>query len=236
MIATDPALDVCLHERTAERRERVVMQYVYLCARGARKFHRTGLDRADLEQIAAIGLLKAYDRYDPKNGTPFEAFAWLFIVGELMHFVRDQERIVRAPRRLRAIERRIHAAGEHLAARNGCEPTRDDLARHLGLDRKTVDEAWHYRDRANVDSIDAMTPRQMRSCMYEFEGVEDALLVQQALARLTGLECSIIVAMYANGYTQNEVASRLGYSRRHISRLHRSALKKMQPVWVSTID
>jgi len=55
---------------------------------------RPGLDKADLHQIAAIGLIKACDRYNPGVATPFEAFAWLFIIGELMHFVRDGETIV----------------------------------------------------------------------------------------------------------------------------------------------
>ena len=54
-------------------RERTIHEYRYLCARGARKFMRDGIDRRDLEQVAAIGLIKAADRFDPSFGTPFEA-------------------------------------------------------------------------------------------------------------------------------------------------------------------
>ncbi|HEY0799067.1 MAG TPA: sigma factor, partial [Candidatus Baltobacteraceae bacterium] len=98
-------------------REQTITSYQYLCRRGARKFLRPGLERCDLEQVAAIGLIKAYDRYDVSLHTPFEAYAWLSIVSELMHHVRDAEGIVRLPRRLRGLERRYARAHEQLAMR-----------------------------------------------------------------------------------------------------------------------
>jgi RNA polymerase sigma factor (sigma-70 family) len=58
-------------------------------------------------------------------------------------------------------------------------------------------------------------------------------VLDAALQMLTETERTIILALYANGYSQHEVAQRMGYSRRHISRLHRAALRKMQPAWVS---
>lgn len=75
-------------------RETLFNEFGALCTRACRRFVRPGLDKADLYQIAAIGLIKACDRYDPAAATPFEPFAWLFIIGELMHFVRDGETIV----------------------------------------------------------------------------------------------------------------------------------------------
>ena len=90
---------LCLRATALPReRERLVAQYWYLCRRAARRFMRRGLDRADLEQTGAIGLIKAVDRFDPEQRAPFEAYAWLLVVGELMHYVRDSERVLRAPR------------------------------------------------------------------------------------------------------------------------------------------
>lgn len=214
-------------------REPLVLQYWYLCARAGRKFRRPGIDRADLEQIAAIGLIKACDRYDPDLQTPFEAFAWLFIVGELMHYVRDQERIIRAPRRLRDLERRCLDAHHRLTGELGREPTREELAQTLGVSVQHVEDVAHYRERAVTESIDALQPHQLRRCSYTLEDRDDRMVVEAALALLNDTERKIILALYASGYTQIELAERLGYSRRHISRLHRAALKKMQPLWVS---
>ncbi len=90
-------------ERTVDRRNAVVDAHRYLCSRGARKFKRAHNDRADLEQVAAVGLIKAATNYRADMQTPFQAYAWIMIVGELMHYVRDHERMVRAPRALVAL-------------------------------------------------------------------------------------------------------------------------------------
>ncbi len=234
MIALDAALEFWLNDRSQANRDRLVAQYGYLRARAARKFHRPGLDRADLEQIAAIGLIKACDRYDARLQTPFEAFAWLFVVGELMHYVRDYERLVRPPRRLRDLERRAQEACDALVFELGREPSAQEVAQRTGVSRRDIDELVLFREQAIPQSIDALEPHQLRPCSYTLEEREDRMVLDAALDRLTETERTIILALYANGYSQLEVAQRLGYSRRHISRLHRGALKKMQPVWVST--
>lgn len=234
MIALDAELEFWLNERTKENRDRLFARYQYMCLRGARKFCRRGSDRADLEQIAAIGLLKACDRYDGRLKTPFEAFAWLFVVGELMHHVRDHERLVRAPRRLRDLERRFQEAHDAISAQAHREPSMYEVARHLELTLREVEELALYRAQAVPESLDALEQHELRPCSYTPEEREDRLIAEVALACLTVTERTIILALYAKGYSQVELSERMGYSRRHISRLHRAALQKMQPLWVST--
>lgn len=217
--------------RYAER-DRLVTQFRYLCKRGARKFHRAGLDRSDLEQVAAIGLIKACDRYDPDLRTPFEAFAWLFVVGELMHYVRDHERLVRAPRRLRDLDRRFQTAHDALVLEFGREPSLEDLGERLGIAGEELKEVYRYREQAVTQSIDVLGSSDLISHSYTIEDREDRMLVDEALRCLTQTERLIILGLYHSGYSQVEIADRLGYSRRHISRLHRSALNKMRPLSV----
>lgn len=234
MTAADEALDAWLQERTREGRDRLIASYAYLRRRGARKFCRPGLEREDLEQIAAIGFLKACDRYDARLKTPFEAFAWLFIVGELMHYVRDYERLVRAPRRVRSLERRVQDASELLLLHLERTPTQGELASHLGVGVRDLEDCAVYRERAVHQSLDAGECQRNGRLSYTLGDREDRVMLDTALSSLTLVERTIILAFYASGYTQNEIAGRLGYSRRHISRLHRSALAKMKPYWVST--
>ena len=214
MIATDSALEFFLADRSKESRDVLVSHYAYLCSRAARKFLRPGLERADLQQIAAIGLLKACDRYDTASRTPFEAFAWLLIVGELMHFVRDHERLVRPPRRLRELERRLHSAYDLLIANLGREPSIGELARHLNVPSRDVEEVSAYRERAIPESLHDLKPHQLHPCCYPAEEPEGRVMLEQALRLLTNLERTIIYGVYGKGYSQIEIASRLGYSRR----------------------
>lgn len=232
MMSAQTALEYWLRERTQENRDRLVGTYRYLLARAARKFYRGGLERADLEQIAAIGLIKACDRYDGGLDTPFEAFAWLLIVGELMHYVRDYERIVRPPRRLRSLDRLFSDTADALVAELGRMPSRHEVSSRAGVSDRELAEVALYRELALPESLEALEPQGIEPCAYTIEDREDWILLDAALAQLTKTERTIILALYATGHSQHELAQHLGYSRRHISRLHRNALDKMRPFWV----
>lgn len=163
-------------------RERLVAKYWYLCRRAARRFKRCGLERADLEQVGAIGLIKAVDRYRSPHRAPFEAFASLLVLGELMHYVRD-DGLVRA--------------------RRGC-------ARPAILSLDFIPGEEHC---ARADGIDDLL---------------DRLTVEAMLRRLPPLERYVVIGIHLECRTVVEVAAHLGYSRRHVTRLHRSALQRLR--------
>jgi RNA polymerase sigma-B factor len=210
-------------------REEIIHQYRYLCARGARKFMRNGVDRRDLEQVAAIGLIKATDRFDPNLGTPFEAYAWMLVLGELMHYVRDSERVVRAPRRVRELDRRCGAAERELWAKLGREPKEIELAAHLGVSEDEFREMLRYREEVRPLSVDALRPYEQLSLSYTIDSHLDRVVIDLGLERLSMVEREILREIYENDTPVNEIAQRLGYSRRHITRLHRAALQKLRP-------
>src|SRR5665213_2206356 len=142
-------------------RNRIVAQYRYLCSRGAYKFARRREDRADLEQVAAVGLIKAAERYRSSFGTPFEAYAWIMIQGELLHYARDYERVVRAPRRLRELDHRWREAQNVLTGVLQRDPEDEEIAEHLLLHPKAAAELHEYRERGRTASLDALHPRHM---------------------------------------------------------------------------
>lgn len=159
--------------RRPEDRDAVVEEYRYLCRRAARRFIRNGLDRADLEQVGAVGLIKAVDRYDASASTPFEAYAWLLVLGELMHFVRDGERLVRAPRRLRDLERRWLAAERHLWSTLDRTPHEDDVARYVNATPAELRDVREYRASGRMISLDAWAGRDPQLVLQPFDAVLD---------------------------------------------------------------
>ena len=54
----------------------------------------------DVVQVAALGLAKAIDRYDPEFGVPLRGYAVPTILGEIRRYRRDHCWAVRPPRRL----------------------------------------------------------------------------------------------------------------------------------------
>jgi RNA polymerase sigma factor (sigma-70 family) len=58
--------------------------------------------------------------------------------------------------------------------------------------------------------------------------VVDRLTLETAMSRLTPLERRILRSIYIDGIPVVELAGRLGYSRRHLTRLHQQALKRLE--------
>ncbi len=221
-------IQVWARYRRPEDRERLIAEHRYLCRRAARRFLRPSLDRADLEQVAAIGLIKAVDRYDSSQATPFEAYAWLLVLGELMHYVRDGERILRAPRRIRDLERRWVAAERELWTLLGREPRDADVTRYINATPAQEREVREYRASGRLVSFELLPASTSHHVSRPFEAVIDKLTLERMLSILPPLEMQIVRSIHIEGTTVVDLAKQLGYSRRHLTRLHRMAMARLR--------
>jgi RNA polymerase sigma-B factor len=226
MIHVRPSLELWLRERQAEHRELVISEHRYLCARAARKFVRPGLDRADLEQTATLGLIKAVDRYDAGQETPFEGYAWLLVLGELMHHVRDGERLLRAPRRVREMERRWVGAERELWVLLGREPSENDVACYVNATPDERRDVREYRASGTLVSMEKLHGKWCRESEEAIDVLVGRVTLDAALDLLPNLDRDILRAVYFEGESLGELADRLHYSRRHLTRLHRRALQR----------
>jgi RNA polymerase sigma-B factor len=220
-------------DRTIERRNAVVDAYRYLCVRGARKFKRAHNDRADLEQVAALGLIKAATNYRAEMQTPFQAYAWIMVVGELMHYVRDHERMVRAPRSLIALEKRYAGAWDAFTVAHHREPTTAELATALGVEAQTVSlirglRRVEHLSLPETDGTDG--PERIDLLADNTAGIplEERIALTLAVEDLAERERTIVLGTYGAGLTQSELAARLGLSQSHVSKLLARALVKLR--------
>src|SRR4051812_43342689 len=99
----------------------------------AHRHERRGAEHEDLVQAGSIGLLNAIDRFDPKRGDEFVAFAVPTVAGEMKRHLRDRGSTVRLPRRLHEASMRLPAVRDELTAQHGRPPTADELAAELGV-------------------------------------------------------------------------------------------------------
>lgn len=225
----DAALANYLNEPTQRHRDSLVAAYWYLCVRGAKKFYRAGTDRADLAQVGAIGLLKAVKQYDPQLRTPFEAYAWLLIVGELMHYVRDHERMVRIPRGLRALEKRYLSVTELLFLRLGRRAAATEVAAELRIDVAVVDELRLLQRAGAVVSLEAYTGSNTGELPARAAGIDidERLALQLAIDELAERERLAVLGSFAAGLSQAQLGARLGISQSQVSKLIKKALGKI---------
>jgi RNA polymerase sigma-B factor len=223
------SLAAYLAERTQYNRDRLVTAYWYLCLRGAKKFGRAGIDRADLAQVGAVGLLKAVRHYDPALCTPFEAYAWLLVVGELMHYVRDHERIVRTPRNLRTLEKRYAIVTQMLSSTLGRAPTRAEIATELQVDAAIVDELRLLRRGGAVISLEAYTGSATGELAARTAavGLDEHLTLRAAIDDLAERERLAVLGSFAGGLSQAQLGAQLGISQSQVSKVIKRALHKL---------
>lgn len=221
---------VYVANRSRTNRDRVIAAYHYLCERGARKFAREGTERDDLIQVAAIGLIKAVTKYDAALKTPFEAYAWMIVLGELMHYVRDFERPIRLPRHIKALEKHYLLAVDTLSVQLGRVPTNREVADEMSVSPSMIDEIRAVRRGGNVMSIEAETGSPLGELPARATGLstDDKLGVMAAIGSLGERERTIVLGLFASGLSQAELGLRLGVTQSHVSKLMKKALLKIQ--------
>lgn len=221
-------IDRYLAERSRTNRDAVIAAHMYLCKRGARKFRRPESDPADLEQVAAIGLVKATDAYRSERMTPFEPYAWIVMVGELMHYVRDSENAIRIPRWLRSLERRYVCAWETLAARQHAEPTLRQLASALDVSVQAIEQLQALR-RSHSAETDGRGVSRFDGIASVPSGIslDERVTLRIAVEELNERERVIILGTFGAGLSQAEVAQLLGLSQSQVSKLLARALGKL---------
>jgi RNA polymerase sigma-B factor len=209
-------------------REEAIRLCLPFVERLARRFYGLGEASADLNQVAALGLLKSVDRYDPAHGTDFPSYATPTIVGELKRHFRDRGWAVRVPRRLQELRLDINRARAELTHELNRSPTVPDLAERLDLDEDQIVEAMMAAGGYRATSL--FTPiggEEDGLTLLDSLGTEDAALdaveshetLQPLLAELPVRERDIITMRFFGNMTQAQIAERLGISQMHVSRL-----------------
>ncbi len=83
-------------------RSRLIEEYLPLARVAARRFARRGVEGEDLTQVAALALVRAVDRRDPKRDEQLAAYVNRSVEGELRRHLRDRAATVRVPREARS--------------------------------------------------------------------------------------------------------------------------------------
>lgn len=190
----------------------------------------------DLVQVAAIGLLKAIDRFDPERGTPFPAFAAPTILGELRRHFRDHAWAMRVPRPAQERAMTLSAAEERLSAQLGRSPTAAEIAAATGWTDEQALDALALATARRPLSLDVPVECGDRDSptLTEVLGGEDAgfarvearAAVACALRQLPEPERRVLALYFLEGLTQSEIAGRVGVSQMHVSRTLRRALDR----------
>jgi len=222
--------------RSDTLRAELIEAHIGLAEYLARRFSNRGEPLDDLVQVASMGLVKAVDRFEPERGLEFSTYATHTIVGELKRHFRDKGWAVRVPRRMQELHLRLSSLVSTLNQDLGRSPTVAEIAQAAGVSEEEVLEALEAGQAYRFASLDAPVPGEDSGTLATSLGEEDASMVDvehrvalsPLIAKLPERQQKILHLRFFEGLTQSEIASRLGISQMHVSRLLARSLAQLR--------
>jgi RNA polymerase sigma-B factor len=214
----------------------LVLSYLDLAEALAARFEARGRERADLNQVAYLGLVKAARGFDQSKGESFPAYAAPTIAGELKRYLRDRTWVVRPPRNIQDLRTRMFRVEPELVQALGRNPSVAELAAELETDPADVQEAISASSSMHPDSLDAANPHSDAPSIGDLlacpetplERLEDLACLREAMQELDAADRELLYRRYFCEETQVQLGKRLGMSQMQVSRRLARVLVELQ--------
>ena len=226
-----------------EARAHMIKANLRLVVKIAQDYANYGLPLLDLISEGNIGLMKAVERFDPNKGGKLSTYAAWWIKQSIKRALANQSKTIRLPVHMVDKISKMRRVAMVLSEELGREPTDEELAEEIGIDRAKLS---HLKSAAlRPASLDAPISDDDTTEFGEIIGDEKAqtplellshknmhMQLDDLLEVLDERERKIIDARFGlNGQkpkTLEEVGQEFGVTRERIRQLQNIALKKLR--------
>jgi RNA polymerase sigma-B factor len=224
--------------RDSALRDALVERYLPLARQLARRYQRPDEPLDDLVQVAALGLVKAVDRFDASRSVAFSSYAVPTILGEIKRHFRDRTWSVRVPRDLQEMALRVERTVDQLTRELHRQPSVTELAERVDAGEEQVLEALEASGAYRAMSLE--TPRGSEaegtetladSVGGEEDGymrAEDRATIAQLMRSITPREREVLRLRFEEDLTQAEIGELIGVSQMQVSRIIRQAVSRLR--------
>lgn len=228
----------------SEIRDQLLNQYIQLvksvAGRMAAGFPKS-VELNDLINTGIIGLIEAFNNFDPGRGVKFETFAVPRIRGAILDELRALDWV---PRSTRAKARSMDRALMKLENELGREPSENELARRMDI---SVDELFSARkdvsvttllsldelicredDNRQVPRIETIENTATIDILKDMEKTELRAYLLQAISSLTEQERLVVSLYYYEELTLKEIGDIMLISESRVSQIHTRAVTRLR--------
>jgi RNA polymerase sigma-B factor len=217
-----------------------IVEYQPLVKSIAYKFINSGEPLDDLEQVGYIGLINALSLYSQNRGTKFITYATWLISGEIRHYIRDKHQVIKIPRWMLKLNKKIDEFIISYKKKNNKFPSLSEISKEFNLTEDGIKEVLKARDAVQIVSLDQEQRKynsdtypkieKIKSKNYEtFKlPIEDIIALRNAMKNLKKIQRKVIYYIFEKDLTQTKTARKLGISQRKVSRIKESALKELK--------
>ena len=238
---TRPEVDDLFREYARSRDHAVMARLVEanlpLSQAVARKFQGQGVEKEDLEQVAAMALMQAIERFDPERGLQFSTFALPTIAGRVRNYLRDRGSTIRLTRSIREQLTKLRRVSDDLTRKLQREPSMRELAAAMEIPPEELLSLLDARHSAQTVSLEAETSEDEDAPRLEtflgrmdegYEQVEQAQWLKWVYEQVTPAEKLLLQKRFEERLGQRETARALGVSQMQVSRMERRLLARLR--------
>lgn len=222
------------HNGDRNARDEMIQGNLKLVLSVIQRFSNRGEPLDDLFQVGCMGLIKAIDNFNTDLQVRFSTYAVPMIIGEVRRYLRDNNS-VRVSRSLRDTAYKAIQAREKLSSELNREPRVEEIAKELDMNKEDVVIALE----AIVEPVSLYEPvyNEGGDAIYVMDQIGDRntpdswmdeIMIKDSIKKLSQREKNILNLRFMLGKTQTEVAKEIGISQAQVSRLEKSALKRIK--------
>ena len=179
----------------------------------------------DLFQVGSIGLLKAYKNYDKNSNVKFSTFAYKYVFGEIISYIKKDRNIIVGDEYM-SIYKKYEKVKNLLTSKYNREVSFSEVCKFMEMDEQkllSVIESVMFTKSIDGDSL----------INYEFaydnrEDIFNKVLLESELDALEPFDKSLINYRYYQGFTQSETAQALNTSQVKVSRREKMILQRIK--------
>lgn len=179
----------------------------------------------DLFQVGSIGLLKAYKNYDKNSNVKFSTFAYKYVLGEIISYIKKDRNIIVGDEYM-SIYKKYEKVKSLLISKYNREVSFSEICKFMEMDEQkllSVIESVMFTKSIDEDSL----------VNYEFgydnrEDIFNKMLLESELDALEPFDKSLIDYRYYQGFTQSETAQALNTSQVKVSRREKMILQRIK--------
>lgn len=217
-----------------DARERFIVGNMRLVLSLVKRFWSKKANADDVFQVGCVGLIKAIDNFDISVGVRFSTYAVPMILGEIKRYLRDGNSL-RVSRSIRDTAYKVLKVREKLEEENDVV-TYDEIAKEMNVAVSEVayaldaisDPVSLYDPVYNKQGDTLLLMDQIFDTKNNDEVWTEKAALYEAITHLGERERSILFLRYFEGKTQTEISEQVGISQAQVSRLEKSALKRIR--------
>lgn len=176
----------------------------------------------DLYQVGTIGVIKAYKNYKKDTSVKFSTYAYKYILGEIIEFIRC-DRNIKVSEEYMSLYKRYLSIKSMLTSKLEREPSFSEISSFMEIDEgvlRNVIETIAFTKSTDESDYDYGNDKR--------EEIDNKILLDNELSSMDEFDRSLIEFRYYQGYTQSETADALGVSQVKVSRQEKLILSRMK--------